>query len=129
VQAASLSASLNEALKVLKDPARRATYLLKLSGVDLEAEHAGPRVQLPLDFLEEVLERREALEAATARGDLGAAEALARQIRAARAEALVRAEDALRQGDVPRATLALAQLRYYGRFLEEFDSFEESQTP
>jgi molecular chaperone HscB len=129
VEAAGRTASLNEALKVLKDPARRATYLLKLQGVDLEAEHAGAQVSLPLEFLEEVLERREALEAASARGDLAAAATLAAGIRTARAGALERAQAALRAGEVRRAALALAQLRYYGRFLEEFDAFEESQTP
>lgn len=129
VQAAALSASLNEAMRVLKDPARRATYLLKLKGVDLEAEQAGARVQLPLDFLEEVLARREALEAATGRGDLAAAQALAGEIRAARAASLEAAQAALRQDQVPQAALALAQLRYYGRFLEEFDAFEENHAP
>jgi molecular chaperone HscB len=129
VQAAARAADLNEAVRVLKDPARRATYVLKLLGVDLEAEHGAARVQLPPGFLEEVLERREALEGATARGDAAAARTLAEAMRAASAEALRAAEDALRSRDVPTATLALAQLRYYGRFLEEFDTFEESQTP
>ncbi len=129
VQAAGLSATLNEALKVLKDPARRATYLLKLKGVDLEAEHAGTRVPLPPDFLEEVLERREALEAATARGDLAAARALGAQTRAAGAAALEAAQAALREGALTAATLALAKLRYHRRLLEEFDAFEEEHAP
>jgi molecular chaperone HscB len=127
VQAASLSATLNEGLRLLKDPARRATYLLKLLGVDLDAEHAASQVQLPMEFLEEVLERREALERATSQGDLPAARALADAIAAARAEALAGAQAALRAQDVPLATLALARLRYYGRFLEEFDVFQENQ--
>ncbi len=129
VQAAGRSASLNEALKVLKDPARRATYLLKLKGVDLDAEHGGATVPLPPAFLEEVLERREALEAATARGDLERARALGEAMRTARAATLEQALAALRRDDLPAATLALAELRYQGRFLEELDAFEERHTP
>jgi molecular chaperone HscB len=43
-KAADLSASLNEAVKVLRDPVRRAFYVLKLRGVDLESEQAAAKL-------------------------------------------------------------------------------------
>lgn len=123
--AAEKSAALNDAIKVLRDPARRAFYLLKLNGVDLEAEHAAAKVKLPMEFLEEIIERREALEAAKAEKNLDKAHAMAGDIRVQRDEQLEEAQDALRVKDLEAATVALGRLRYYSRFLEEVDAFEE----
>ena len=50
------SARVNEAYRALKDPVERAQYLLSLHGVDAFDE---TDTQLPLDFLERQLERRE----------------------------------------------------------------------
>ena len=56
------SARVNEAYRALKDPVSRAQYLLTLNGIDALSE---TDTQLPLDFLERQLERRErAAEAA-----------------------------------------------------------------
>jgi len=123
--AAEKTASLNEGVKVLKDPVRRAFYLLKLKGVDLESEQAAARLQMPMDFLEEIMERREALESVKAKRDLASAQAMAEEIRAARDAQLSQAKAALGKDDVPAATQALGRLRYYARFLDEVDAFEE----
>jgi molecular chaperone HscB len=124
-RAAELSASLNEAVKVLRDPARRALYLLKLKGVDLESEHGAAKAQLPMEFLEEIMERREALEAVRASKNLERAQAMAVEIRALRDSLLERGAAALRIDDLSAATVALGRVRYYTRFLEEVDAFEE----
>jgi molecular chaperone HscB len=124
-QAAELSASLNEAVRVLRDPLKRALYVLKLAGVDLEGERAPA---MPLEFLEEVIEQREALEQARATKDLERAVTMAKTVRAARDLALAAAQAALREGQVPLATVALGRVRYYSRFLEEVDAFEEELT-
>ena len=50
------SARVNEAYAALKDPVERARYLLTLSGVDALDE---TDTQLPMEFLERQLERRE----------------------------------------------------------------------
>src|SRR5690242_14235635 len=64
------TATLNEAYRTLKDPVRRATYLLKLQGIDLDKE-GGSSTSLgmppgtpsvPMDFLEEMMALREALD-------------------------------------------------------------------
>ena len=53
------------------------------------------------------------------------AHAMAVEIRATRTKTLELAQDALRRDDVPTATTALGRVRYYTRFLEEVDAFEE----
>ncbi len=119
--AAEKSAALNDAIKVLKDPVRRAFYVLELKGVKLDSE----KVKMPMDFLEEIMEQREALDAAKATRRLDVAHAMAVRIRDARDKTLEQAQVALRADDVPTATTALGRVRYYTRFLEEVDAFEE----
>jgi len=123
--AAERSADLNEAIKVLKDPVRRAFYVLELKGVKLDSDQAAAKVKMPMDFLEEIMEQREALEAVKARRSLEEAHAMAAKMRATRTKTLELAQDALRKDDVPTATTALGRVRYYTRFLDEVDAFEE----
>lgn len=131
--AAEKTASLNEAYKVLKDPARRAFYVLKLLGIDLSREDSPIQKQLPLHFLEEVLEQREALDAAKKARDLKRVQAMAEEVRAARTAALTAGTEALRQAlgheedpaAVGTATKEMARLKYFDRFLEEVESIEE----
>ena len=59
--AAEKSAALNDAIKVLKDPVRRAFYVLELKGVKLDSDQAAAKVKMPMDFLEEIMEQREEL--------------------------------------------------------------------
>lgn len=123
---------LNDAFKVLKDPTRRAYYLLSLLGVNLEAE--GPRAPpMPPEFLEEILERREALSAAAAKSDLAQVRALASEIEHLREQSVATAQGALRgaeagpsgQAAVDTAARELAKVKYFARFLEEVEAIEE----
>ena len=120
LEAVQQTTSLNEAVKVLRDPARRALHLLALKGVDLE------RVSMPMDFLERILEQREQLEVAKAKKDLPRARALAAEIGAESDVALGAGQAALREGDLTKATAALAKVRYFTRFIEEVDALEEA---
>jgi molecular chaperone HscB len=61
------SARVNEAYRALKDPVERAQYLLRMNGVDAVGE---TDTQLPLEFLERQLERREQANDALAAGDM-----------------------------------------------------------
>jgi molecular chaperone HscB len=115
---------LNDAFKVLKDPVKRAVYLLKLKGVDLEREGEG-RVQLPMEFLQDILERREALDEARAKKDEAKVRAMAKEIADLARQCLATAQDALRKDDLATAAAQLGRVRYFGRFLEEVDAFEE----
>ena len=119
------TATLNEAMKVLRDPVKRAFYLLKLKGVDLERDEAGAQRQMPLEFLEEVMERREALEAVRAQRDLSRAAQMASEVSQLRAQALLAAQTALTAGEVKLATHQLGRVRYFTRFLEEVEAIEE----
>jgi molecular chaperone HscB len=78
-----------------------------------------------MEFREEIMERREALEALKAKKNLDQAQAMAKDIKTARDASLSLAQDALRRDDVPNASVALGRVRYYTRFLEEVDAFEE----
>jgi molecular chaperone HscB len=127
------STLLNDAYRTLKDRAARAFYLLKLNGLDLSREDAGTQKDMPLPFLEEVMELREALDGHREHGALEAALEMAGEVAVRRSTALADAEAALRQllahpdNDSARteASHALARVRYFSRFLEEVNAMEE----
>jgi len=103
---------LNEAWRTLKDPFKRAEYLLALSGVSLAKE-------VPPALLMETLELREELSEARAAGDDTRVQAMARAMRA-RVEAAMHAVAAgLASGDLARVAAELVALRYYRRFMDE----------
>lgn len=124
-QAVDKTASLNEALKTLRDPVKRAFYLLKLKGVDLERDEAGEQRQMPIEFLEEVMERREALEEVRAKKDVAKAQAMAVEVAGLKDAALEAARQALSADAVKDATHQLGRVRYFTRFLEEVEAIEE----
>lgn len=125
--------ALNEAYKTLKDPARRATYLLKLHGVDLEREDAGAQKSMPLAFLEEVMELREALDEAMEAKDAERVRRMATDVEGRSKAALQEGLETLRtlgkagadEAAVKKASHALGRVRYFTRFLEQVDAFEE----
>lgn len=124
--------ALNEAYKTLKEPARRAFYLLKLHGIDLDREDAGAAKDVPLELLEEVMELREALAEARATKDVARAQKMGEGVSRRKAKALEEAVAALgklEQGPdeaaLKNASHALAQVRYFTRFLEEVEAIEE----
>lgn len=127
---AETTATLNEALKVLKDPVKRAFYLLKLRGVDLENETLAAQQRMPLEFLEEVMERREALDEARRSKDVSRAQKMGEEVRALLAAALAKARAALSKpaGDaaaLAEATVEMGRVRYFTRYLEEVEAIEE----
>ncbi len=125
--------ALNEAYKTLKDGTKRAFYLLKLQGVDLEREDAGAQKDMPLEFLEEVMELREALDEAMGAKDLDRARKMGAEVEGRRKAALQEAVDTLRtletgvpvESSVKKASHALGRVRYFTRFLEQVEAFEE----
>lgn len=117
--------ALNDAFKILRDPVRRAFYVLKLKGVDLESEAAAAKAKMPLEFLEEVMNRREALEALKARRDVEQARAMADEIEKEKSSALEQAKAALGRDDVNEAAHQLGRVKYFARFVEEVEALEE----
>ncbi len=136
---------LNEAWKVLKDPIRRAEYLLSLDGwqVGAGAESgasrpgaAGARERLPVPpaLLGEVLELREELADARAAGDDARVQELASDVRRRADEAMAHvaagfaaAETADRTAALEAVTHELIGVRYWRRFLEEVAVHDEAE--
>ncbi len=124
------SVQLNEAWRCLKDPVRRAEYLLSLHGVDV-GERVGPGEQgkrneqktlpVPPVLLMEVLELREALAEAHAVKDVHETEALIAKVRARLDEVMgdVAKGFAVSAPDWSTIAARLVAVRYYRRFLDE----------
>jgi molecular chaperone HscB len=124
------SIQLNEAWRTLKDPVRRAEYLLSLYGVDMgETGRAGRQEQsggqatqpVPQALLMEILEVREALAEAQAKKDLPRINALIAKVRT-HIESVM--EDVARlfaasPAELGTAATRLMTVRYYQRFLDE----------
>jgi molecular chaperone HscB len=122
------SVQLNQAWRTLKDPVRRAEYLLELAGVGVGGElgptRPGPngerqRVPVPQPLLLEMLEQREGLAEARAAGDRARVAAMVAAVRARRQAAMDIVATALEADDHEAAAHQLVAVRYYDRFLEE----------
>jgi len=130
------SIQLNEAWRTLKDPVRRAEYLLSLSGVVVGGEEGttrrvdGEKVRLPVApaLLMEVMELREGLAEARAANDHPRVAALAATVRGRREAALRAVASVFTQKTPDHEAIArdLVAVRYYDRFLDEVAVHEEA---
>lgn len=118
-QAIEETAALNAAYQTLKDPFRRALYLLQLRGIELDRRTAPPQL------LEEVMSLREELEAHRDRKDLARAKEMAQQVSQHRLAAMDTAARALDAEQWDQAADTLVRVRYFDRFLEEVEAMEE----
>jgi len=114
------SARVNEAYGALKDPVRRAQYLLRLNGIEAVGE---TDTQLPFEFLERQLERREAADDALAVADERAVSALLVAVRADAREI----EDALaqqldRDHAFEAARVRVRELTFLHKLAEDLDA-------
>lgn len=115
------SAALNEGYRVLRDPVRRAEYLCRLAGIDVDSsEPTGGAPAMSQAFLMEMIERREAIEHAQQQGP-AALDALRDGVEGELDDALDRAVAALEQGSTRLAAEALVERRYLQRLLDEID--------
>lgn len=132
------SVQLNEAWKTLKDPLKRAEYLLGLLGVEVAPETGGGKV--PAELLTEILELREALGDARLAGDDAAVQKMAEQMRARVAVAMAAVTAGLSnatnatdapsmeaRGELEAVARQLVALRYYRRFLDEVAVHDEAR--
>jgi molecular chaperone HscB len=123
---------LNEAWRTLKDPIKRAEYLLGLGGVHLSSDDGGARaggVAAPPELLMEILERREQLGEARQSGHDDVVASMGDKMRARADQAMVRVAEGLRGEPTPDKLISAARelvaLRYYQRFLDEVAVHED----
>ncbi len=127
-EAADTSARLNDAIRTVRDPIRRAVYLLKLQGVDLESESNAVRQAATPQLLEEIMSFREALDLVREIKSVARIESTLKAANDRRQRAQETAFAALRIGDTALATQALVEVRYWSRLAEETESAIEEMT-
>ncbi|HLK88664.1 MAG TPA: Fe-S protein assembly co-chaperone HscB [Polyangia bacterium] len=124
---------LNDAWRTIKDPVKRAEYLLELAGFGLQGEDRKPgadmaptkKVAAPPAFLVEILELREELGEAQQAGDAVKVAFMAAEMRGRAAQAMKTIGAALESGRFEEGARGLIALRYYQRFLDEVAAHEE----
>lgn len=118
------STHVNEAYQTLKVPLQRAQYLLHLADHDPQVEH---NTAMPMEFLVEQMEWREAVAEARAAADAGELDHLHHRMRkeiSTQYESLQQALD--EQQDYPRAADLVRQLMFQEKLLHEIDDALES---
>ncbi len=120
-RAMEISSAVNEAYRVLRHPVRRAEYLVKLGGIDLDSsdpQTGAPK--MPQTFLIEMIERRETLDAAKAQGP-AALDDVRETVESELDDVLDDAVESLEAGDIPAAAQRLVTRRYLQRLLDEVE--------
>jgi molecular chaperone HscB len=111
----------NEAYKTLKNPLKRAAYLCELHGVDLEVES---NTAMPVAFLMQQMEWREALDDAKAGKSVSALEALEKELNAARQVEIDSVAAQLDAQDFKAAGQTIRKLMFLEKFGDEIgDAF------
>jgi molecular chaperone HscB len=128
---------LNEAWRALKEPLRRAEYLLELGGVKLASDDGGARsggVAASPALLMEILELREELGEARAAHDDAKVTRMGQAMRARADEAAARVAAGLSAAPADLTTerleavaRELVALRYYRRFLDEVAAHDDAR--
>jgi len=113
------SARVNEAYAALKDPVERARYLLTLSGVDALDE---TDTQLPMEFLERQLERREAASDAVAANDVGALDAVLDDVRRESGARELELERLFDARDTGAARALVRELKFLNKVAADVDA-------
>jgi molecular chaperone HscB len=106
----------NEAYQTLRHPQKRAQYLCELNGVDLQTES---NTAMPMDFLMQQMELREALGDARAAKDAGALDELEAQVRGERKARLAQVGKLLDAGEFQQAAQGVRALMFLDKFGDE----------
>lgn len=106
----------NDAYQTLKNPQKRAQYLCELNGVDLQTES---NTAMPMAFLMQQMEWREALGDARAAKDAAVLDELDAQVRAERKGMLAQVGKQLDAGDFDGAAQGVRALMFLDKFGDE----------
>ena len=132
VKTALATSELNQAYRALKDPVRRAEYLLGLEGFKLSDERSGHKV--PPAFLMQMLELREALGEAKDAGEVNTVRELVLAVRQRQAECSREIEAGFARYEAGELAAlgavadAMIGERYFRRFLDDAEAWEEART-
>ena len=118
------SARVNEAYRTLRDPVARAEYLLQLRGVDATSETDS---RLPVAFLTQQLERREAAENAAALHDEVALAGLVKAVRQDADRLRVDVEGVLEQDDLDAARMRVREMRFLAKLADDLDAMHATE--
>jgi molecular chaperone HscB len=111
------SVRINEAYQRLKDPVKRASYLCKLNGVPIDAEH---NTAMPAEFLMQQMEWRETLDDTN---DAKALQALHDEVDAARRRALSSLDWLIdEKGAYAEAAAQVRALMFIERFVKNVEA-------
>lgn len=113
----------NEAYKTLKSPFKRAAYLCEINGVDLQTES---NTSMPVEFLMQQMEWREALDDARAEKNRAALEQLDNDLRGARKATVGEVGALLDNGDFTQAAEKVRQLMFLEKFADEVGNVFET---
>lgn len=108
----------NEAYQTLRDPLRRARYLLQLAGHDARLE---TNTAMPAEFLMAQMELREAVADAREAGDVDVLDARHRSLKKAIRGEFEALQAALDAGEYERAGELVRQLMFQEKLLHEID--------
>jgi molecular chaperone HscB len=108
----------NEAYQTLKDPLKRARYLLQLAGHDVGLES---NTAMPAEFLMAQMELRETVAEAKEAGDADTLDDLHRRLRQEIAGEYVHLQQALDGGEPGRAGTLVRQLMFQEKLFQEID--------
>ena len=106
----------NEAYQTLRNPQKRAQYLCELNGVDLQTES---NTAMPMAFLMQQMEWREALDDARVGKDVDALDGLDAQVRRERKQMLEQVGKQLDAGDFQGAAQGVRALMFLDKFGDE----------
>lgn len=124
--AMQLATRVNEAYLTLKDPLKRARYLLELSGHDVRLE---TNTAMPVEFLMAQMELREAVAAAKESGDIDGLDAQHRRLKKDIRGEYASLQATLDAGDRARAGELVRQLMFQEKLLHEIgDALEVLET-
>ena len=116
----------NEAYQTLKNPLKRARYLVELNGIDLQTES---NTAMPMEFLMQQMEWREALGEARAAKDAQALDELDAQLKRERNERLAKIGRELDDGRYEQAAQDVRALMFLDKFGDEVHyAFEALET-
>lgn len=115
-QAMEWATRVNEAYLTLKDPLKRARYLLELTGHDVRLE---TNTAMPVEFLVAQMELREAVADAKDKGDIDGLDARHRQLKKDIRGEYAMLQAAFDAGDLDRAGALVRQLMFQEKLLHE----------